>query len=99
MMQQATTHSVLNRDSGYDRYNADASSEGYPYHSKASFHLPAKETEIVYSKSEAGLCPNCNQRGTENWAQIRTSAHLMINKGTSVHVFCSNERMDDDWLE
>jgi hypothetical protein len=83
-MQQATTYRVLNRDSGYDRYDADASSEGYPNYSKTSFfYLPTKEIEIVYSKSETGLCSNYIRYGTGNWAQIRTSVHLMINKGTS----------------
>jgi hypothetical protein len=77
LMQQATTYRVLDRNSGYERYKADAEAEGYVSYSKTHFYLRNKEMGLVDSKSEAGLCPNCNRYGTENWARIKTCIEFL----------------------
>jgi hypothetical protein len=80
LMQQAITHRVLNRNSGYERYKDDAEAEGYLSNSKTHFYLRNKEMGLVDSKSEAGLCPNCIRHGTENWAQIKTCIEFLYQE-------------------
>jgi hypothetical protein len=77
LMQQIPTYRVLNCNSGYERFKSDAEAEGYLSYSKAHFYHRNKEMGRVDSKSEAGLCPNCNRYGTENWAQIRTCVEFL----------------------
>jgi hypothetical protein len=47
------------------------------HYSKTHSYLRDKKMKLVDSKSEAGLWPNWNRDGTENWAQIRTCIEFL----------------------
>jgi hypothetical protein len=47
------------------------------HYSKTHSYLRDKKMKLVDSKSEAGLWPNWNRYGTENWAQIRTCIEFL----------------------
>ena len=70
---------ILNQLKGYTKYVKDAATEGpFPCYHKSTFYRRNEEIGLYDTKSEAGLCPNCHQYGTETWATVKTCIKLFV---------------------
>jgi hypothetical protein len=79
LLKTVKQYRILNRLKGYLKYVKDAEEEGpFPCYSKSTFYLRNEEIGLYDAKSEAGLCPNCHQYGTETWEMVKTCIKLFV---------------------
>jgi hypothetical protein len=73
LLKQNISYRILNRAKGYEKYKRDADAEGFPAYGITHFYKRNEEMGLKDSKSEAGLCPNCNKYGAETWSELKAS--------------------------
>jgi hypothetical protein len=77
LVKESIKYTTLNGHKGYEKYNEDAKSEGYPVCSQSHFYIRQDELGLVDPRSDAGLCPNCHRYGQEPWDDVKQCIELL----------------------